>query len=144
MVLFKTTDTESIYTNGCNSFMQCASNKLLQLTSALTRLRKLIDKKKRYLGFISKPKTRNKFLRSIYHDLESCLDSTKQVDSFSTTVQLLPGFKFEPENIYGQPISSLGEICTSFDESFLVVSNDGKFAIHGPETHIDSRAFYAV
>ena len=104
----------------------------------------LVDRKKRYLGFISKPKTRGKFLRSIYHDLENCLDNTKQVESFPASVLSLPGFKFEPEKIYGQPISSLGEVCNSFDESFLVVSKDGKFAIHGPETYIDSRAFYAV
>ncbi len=104
----------------------------------------LRDKKKRYLGFISKPKTQNKFLRSINHDLESCLDATKQVESFPAPVLSLRGFKFESEKIYGHPIPSLGEVCNSFDESFLVVSSDGKFAIHGPETYIDSRAFYAV
>ncbi len=104
----------------------------------------LTSKKDRYIGFISKPKNHAKFLNSIYHELEEILDSTKKVDHLNERTLAMKGYKFEPNNIFGEPIDSLGEACKVLNDSFLVVSEDGKFAIYGPETFFDSRAYYAV
>ena len=107
------------------------------LTSTLTK-----SKRDRYVGFASKHKTETKFLSAIYHDLENCFDQTKRVTSFKQPVLELPGYRFAPSNVFGEPMASIGEVCNGWDESFLVVSVDGRYGIHGPETVIDSRAFY--
>ena len=104
----------------------------------------LKNKKERYLGFVSKPKTQRKFLDSIYHDLQDVLDDKKKIDSLPKHVLSMSGYKFQPPNHFGEPISSISEICDSFDESFLVVTSDGRYGIHGPESYIDKRAFYAI
>lgn len=104
----------------------------------------LVTKKERYLGFAAKLKTRRKFLNSIRHELEECLDTSKRVRSLSKDILASPGYLFEPDNNFGEEILCLGDACDSQNESFLVVSADGRHAIHGPETLIDSRAFYIL
>ena len=109
------------------------------LSRALVR-----SKRARVLGFIAKPKSRAKFLDAIYHDLENYLDRAKQVDSLPKSVVSMPGYKYQPPEIFGQPIPNLSEFYYGLDESYLVVTIDGKYGIHGPETYSDSRAFYAT
>ncbi len=104
----------------------------------------LSSKKERYVGFVSKKKTRSKFLSAIYHELEGNLDASKKVTALPEHALAMPGYKFEPPNSFGEPITTLDAICNTSDESFLVVSVDGKYGVHGPETFIDSRAFYAI
>ena len=104
----------------------------------------LCDKKERYLGFISKPKSRKKFLNTIYHELEGTLDSSKKQYVLSNEILCKPAFVFEPPMTYGERVSSLKRACDVFEESFLAISEDGMFGIYGPETFIDSRAFYAA
>lgn len=106
--------------------------------------RALINKKDRYIGFISKPETRKKFLDAIYHELESNLYSSKKVTELLEKELMISGYKFEPPDNFGEPINTLKEIISSDDESFLVESLNGKYAIYGPETFIDSRAYYVV
>jgi len=104
----------------------------------------LIRKKERYIGFILKPKTQGKFLNLIYHELENDLDESKKINQLNEKVLAKSGYKFMPPNIFGEQIMAIKEAYTSSDESFLIVSSDGKHAIYGPETYIDSRAFYNV
>jgi len=102
----------------------------------------LSNKRSRYLGFISKPKSQKKFLDAIYHELETSLDSSMKVKDFPSTIFEEEGFLFSPPNTFGEPISTLKEGLRKNDESFLLISKDGKYGIHGPETFIDSRAYY--
>ncbi len=103
----------------------------------------LLNKKERYLGFISKSKNRNKFLDTIYHELEGDLDSSYKSKSLPANAWELPGLLFEPPNTFGEPILSLKDADSNLTDAFLVISVDGKYAIHGPETFIDSRAYYS-
>lgn len=104
----------------------------------------LVCKKSRYIGFIKKTATRQKFLNTIYHELERSLDHTKRVSSIPKDILSKPAFIFEPPDIFGKKVSSLEEAYDNFMDSFLVISEDGSFGIHGPETFMDSRAFYSV
>jgi hypothetical protein len=104
----------------------------------------LTKKKERLIGFISKPKTRPKFLGMIYHELEDCLNSGKKVESLSARVLSMPCYKFEPRDVFGQPVKSLRNALSNCEDSFLLISSDGKYAIYGPETFIDGRSFYAL
>ncbi len=101
-------------------------------------------RKKRYLGFIEKPKTRGKFLDAIYHVLEEDLDSDKRIEKLPQGSVPISGYRFAPPNEFGIPVDDLREVCSSSDDSFLVISSDGQFGVHGPESYIDSRSIYNV
>ncbi len=101
-------------------------------------------RRQRLINFAAKPKTQSKFLDAIYHDLEDCFDNSKRVDALPDSVVSMPGYKFQPPESFGHPIASLGDYYRGSAESYLVVTIDGKFGIYGPETFIDSRAFYAI
>ncbi len=102
----------------------------------------LSNKRSRYLGFIAKPKSQKKFLDTIYHELEGSLNSSMKVKELPSAVLEDGGFLFSPPNTFGEPVSALKEGLRNNDESFLLISRDGKHGIHGPETFIDSRAYY--
>jgi len=104
----------------------------------------LIEKKDRYIGFLSKEKTRYKFLNSIYHELEGILDQSKKVASLPEKAFELPCYKFVPPNTFGEKVTSLKVGSDQLIESFLLVTTDGKYAIHGPETYVDSKAYYIL
>lgn len=104
----------------------------------------LAHKQDRYLGFISKPKTRNKFLHSIYHELEAVLDKSKKKSTFPEDILTKPAFIFKPPDKFGESVPTLKEAFGAFDESFLAITQDGMYGVHGPETFIDSRTFYAA
>ncbi|MBV1930474.1 MAG: hypothetical protein KUG71_02055 [Porticoccaceae bacterium] len=106
--------------------------------------RALKNKKERYLGFASKTKTQNKFLDSIYHDLESALDKGKRRTSLPAEALLMPGYIFAPDQGFGVAIEQFEGVVDESKDSFLFVSEDGRYGVHGPETFIDSRAYYAV
>ncbi len=104
----------------------------------------LIIKKERLLGFLNKSKNHNKFLNTIYHELEQCLNPSFIIESLPEKILLSKGYLYEPNCGAGEMISSLQEIAESSMDSFLAISQDGKYAIHGPETFIDSRTYYAI
>lgn len=104
----------------------------------------LSHKKERLIGFISRPKTQQKFLNTIHHELESCLDSSMRVDSLPVKALQSKCYVFEPLNTFGKPFNSLQEAVETLQESFLAISIDGKYAVFGPETYIDSRTYYAA
>ncbi len=108
------------------------------LTGALERRRE------RYLGFVAKQKTQVKFLNAIYHELERDLDGSKKIATLPSGRSPIPGYRFAPPSDFGSPVNDLREVCRSADDSFLVVSEDGEFGVHGPESLIDGRAIYRV
>ncbi len=117
--------------------------------SAETALRRflagaLARKRDRYLGFIEKPKTRAKFLNAIHHELEMDLDRSKTIAALPPGRNPIPGYHFAPPDEFGIPVEDLREVCRSAEDSFLAVSEDGQFGVHGPETLADSRAIYRV
>lgn len=102
------------------------------------------NKVERYLGFISKSKNQHKFLNSIYHELAEDLGPSKRVGKLTDCAMSMKGYKFSPSSNFGEAVESLSGAYDTHEDSFLIVSENGKFAIHGPETFIDSRAYYAV
>lgn len=105
----------------------------------------LPDKRKRYLDLISRPNSRRKFLNTVYHELELHLNTAMRVESLSPRMLRMSGYRFQPyDDVFGDPVGTLASVVASFDESFLVVSADGKVGIHGPESFIDKRAYYIV
>lgn len=103
----------------------------------------LPDKRARYLDLISRPTSREKFLRTVYHELELHLDPAKRTAALSPTMLCLPGFWFKPGAPFGAPVNALADIISSQEESFLAISTDGRVGIHGPES-IGGRGFYVV
>lgn len=55
----------------------------------------------------------------------------------------LPGFWFKPGAAFREPVNALGDVVSSQEESFLVISTDGRVGIHGPES-IGGRGFYVA
>jgi hypothetical protein len=104
----------------------------------------LIIKKDRLIGFLTKQKNHDKFLNTIYHELEHYLNPSLKVSAFPEKVLRSKGYLYEPQSTIGETINSLQEIVDSSMDSFLVISQDGNYAIHGPETLIDSRAYYVI
>lgn len=104
----------------------------------------LPDKRARYLDLIGRPTSRRKFLRTVYHELESHFEPAKRIAALSTTMLRLPGFWFQLGVTFGEPVNALADIISSQEESFLVVSADGRVGIHGPESYIDRRGYYVV
>lgn len=101
-------------------------------------------KRARYLDLISRPSSRRKFLDMLYHKLECNLDPSKSVKKLSPEALSMPGYRFGYCDMFGEPVDLLAAVCASDDESFLVVSIDGKFGIHGSESYIDDRTFYVA
>jgi len=67
-----------------------------------------------------------------------------KTESLSVTAMQSKCYLFEPPNTFGKPLNSLLEADETLQESFLIISIDGKYAIHGPETYIDSRSYYVA
>lgn len=102
-------------------------------------------KRARYLDLIARSTSRRKFLDTLYHELESHLDTAKRIDVLSPEMLRMSGFRFQPGgDRFGEPVDSLANVVSSFDESFLMVSTDGRVGIHGPESCVNRRAYYAV
>jgi hypothetical protein len=104
----------------------------------------LIRRRDRYLGFVAKRKNHVKFLGTIYHELERDLDKARQIAAFPAGDVPIPGYRFAPPEEFGAPVGDIREVCASSEDSFLVVSEDGQYGVHGPETYIDDRAIYHV
>lgn len=104
----------------------------------------LIRRSERYIGFINKPKARKKFLAAFHHTLESDLDSSKSIKNLPVGSESIPGYWFAPPDEFGVPVADIREYVDSIEDSFLVVSANGKFGILSPETFIDSRRIYRV
>lgn len=105
----------------------------------------LPDKRARYIDLASRPNSRRKFLNAMHHELEVHLDPAKRVDALSPALLHSPGFRFSPyDDCFGDEVDTLANVVSSHDESFLVVSTDGRVGIHGPESFVDRRAFYTV
>jgi hypothetical protein len=101
-------------------------------------------RRERYLGFINKPNTQTKFLETIYHILEGDLDISKAINKLPSKTTPIPGYWFAPPNEFGISVIDIQEFCNSHEDSFLVISQDGQFGIHSPETFIDSRVIYKI
>lgn len=104
--------------------------------------RGLARRKNRYIDFASRPKTRKKFLASIYHDLESDLDMSACVTSLPDSILDQPAYWYSPPKQYGEPVPSLRDLFDSQDDAFLAITQDGKAGIYQPETFIDSRRLF--
>ena len=103
----------------------------------------LLRKRDRYLGFVAKPKTRSRFLRTIDHDLERELDGALRIAHLPVD-RPIKGFRFAPPDEFGSPVSDLRQLLQSCDDSFLAVSEDGQYGVLSPETYIDDRAVYRL
>lgn len=113
-------------------------------TDALTTFlrRALAERVDRYVEFASKPKTRQKFLESLCHDLEASLNTDAAVSALPAAALDLPAYLFAPPRDFGVEIASMREIAESHDDSCLVVSQDGRAALYCPETYVDSRLHF--
>jgi hypothetical protein len=104
--------------------------------------RALCHHKERYLDFITRPKARNKFLQSLYHELEDCFDASRSVKSLPAVALDSPALQYQPPKDFGVPLASLREALESEDDSFLAITLDGTAGIFQPETFRDSRLLF--
>ncbi|MEM7227116.1 MAG: hypothetical protein AAF495_29380 [Pseudomonadota bacterium] len=101
-------------------------------------------KHERYIGFVAKPKTQTKFLREIYHGLDSDLDDAKAIPKLPASRGPLAGYRYAPPDEFGTPVADIRKECDSIDDSVLIVSSDGRFGIYTPESDCDGRRIFRV
>ena len=103
--------------------------------------RTLAHRRDRYIEFASNPKTQNKFLKEFYHRLAECFDTRKVVSELPADAWRSPAYTFKPPSTFGTRSESLRAAHQDADEAFLLVTDDGRFAIHMPEDRVDDTLF---
>jgi len=106
----------------------------------------LPDFRARYLDFIARPKSRQKFLNTLHHELYLRLDPAKRIDSLAPELLRVPGYLFSPYNhdCFGDAVDTLAKFLSSEKECFLLLTTDGKVGIHGPEARLGNRITYMI
>ncbi|MEO1584241.1 MAG: hypothetical protein AAFR96_06680 [Planctomycetota bacterium] len=98
----------------------------------------LQSRRDRYIGFIRQQKTRRKFLQSLYHDLEWCIDQDQVVQRLPDDVLDRPSLCFAPPAEFGAPISTLRGAVDSAGDACLAITTDGRAGVYRPESPTDS------
>jgi|ERR1043166_1594156 hypothetical protein len=104
----------------------------------------LVHRRDRYVELASKPKTQNKFLNEFYHRLAECFDRRKVVSELPEDAWRSPAYVFEPPSTFGTRKESLRRAHQDAREAYLLVTEDGRFAVHMPEDRVDDTLFLRV
>ena len=103
--------------------------------------RALVRRQDRYITFIQSTKSRSKFQRALFHELQDDLDHNKIVDSLPDEALDLAGYLYRGEGEFCSEIERLRDIYESQDDSCLAISDSGFIGIYCPETFVDSRCY---
>ncbi len=97
----------------------------------------------RYVGFVAKPKTEEKLLQSLYHDLMACFDQRAIVAKLPESAWDSPALSFSSDG-FGRSETSLRDAHERCADAVLVVTCDGRYGFHREEDLYDTELLLAA
>ena len=101
-------------------------------------------KRERVVDFVARPKSREKFLALLDHQLGALFDSRCIVRELPSAAWQSPALRFRPPADFGIPAGSLREAFDELGQSELVVTADGRYGYWRDETYVDSTVLVAA
>jgi hypothetical protein len=103
--------------------------------------RALGPKRERFVGLVTSPSRRSKFLNSLHHELERSFDRSSLVASLPQHAWQLPALRFAPPNDFGVEQPSLTAAYDLRVYTQLVISIDARYGFLRAEGQMDAQLF---